>query len=75
MQTLLQHVYRTFLLHAGVDPGISFRVGTFCLLISNFNTYNTSNPHSIVLHSNKKYSQSKLLTSPIQEKKKKVTDQ
>ena len=24
----------------GADSGISFRVGTFCLLISNFNTYN-----------------------------------
>ena len=24
----------------GADSGISFKVGTFCLLISNFNTYN-----------------------------------
>ena len=31
---------------AGADLGIPSRVGTFCLLISNFNTYNTKKAKS-----------------------------
>jgi hypothetical protein len=41
---------------AGADPGIPLRVGGFCVLISNFNIYNTKKGQKpkYIVHINKK---------------------
>ena len=41
-------------LYSGADPGILFRVGIFCLLISNFNTYNTKKGPNFDTYNTKK---------------------
>jgi hypothetical protein len=40
----------------GADPGIPLRVGGFCILISNFNIYNTKKGQKpkYIVHINKK---------------------
>jgi hypothetical protein len=41
---------------SGADPGIPLRVGGFCILISNFNIYNTKKGQKpkYIVHINKK---------------------
>jgi hypothetical protein len=48
---LRKHVFYT-----GADPGIPLRVGGFCVLISNFNIYNTKKDQKpkYIVHINKK---------------------